>query len=416
MTQLNFLTKDQANTIASDFQTPVYVYSQEKLEEAADNFLAFPSAFWHSVRYAMKANPNMNILKLFNKKGILVDCSSEHEAYRAIAAGYEPSDLQISGQETPSNLSDLLDKWVKIVATSLNQIELIWNLKSGTEIWVRINPGMSSWAFTAISTGGLVSGFWIWHEYIDEIKETAQKNNIKITKIHIHIGSENTPESWVNSANIGLDFVLQFPDVTSLDLWGWFKKAIMPYEQDADLKSIWKAVAEKFEEFYDKTGRKIHIEVEPGKAMVIQSCSVIAKVDDIVDTGNNWYKFIRTTTGMTEMPRVSMYGVQQPIHILNNSKTQSEYVVIGHCCESGDLLTPKLYHNESVEPVLLNDPQIWDTIVFEGTWAYNASMSMKNYNSFPETGELLLRSNWEVVEMRKRQILEDIWKNEIEVI
>jgi diaminopimelate decarboxylase len=58
----------------------------------------------------MKANPNMNILKLFNKKGILIDCSSEYEAYRAIAAGYNPSDLQISGQETPSNLSDLLDK------------------------------------------------------------------------------------------------------------------------------------------------------------------------------------------------------------------------------------------------------------------------------------------------------------------
>jgi diaminopimelate decarboxylase len=45
MTQLNFLTHDLANNIAQNFQTPVYVYSQEKLEEAADNFLAFPSAF-----------------------------------------------------------------------------------------------------------------------------------------------------------------------------------------------------------------------------------------------------------------------------------------------------------------------------------------------------------------------------------
>jgi diaminopimelate decarboxylase len=45
MTQLNFLNSNQANQIAQDFQTPVYVYSQEKLEEAADNFLSFPSAF-----------------------------------------------------------------------------------------------------------------------------------------------------------------------------------------------------------------------------------------------------------------------------------------------------------------------------------------------------------------------------------
>jgi|TARA_Y100001960_G_C14361112_1_gene674399 hypothetical protein len=41
--------------------------------------------------------------------------------------------------------------------------------------------------------------------------------------------------------------------------------------------------------------------------MVINSCSVIAKVDDIVDTGEEGYKFIRTNTGMTEMPRVPMY-------------------------------------------------------------------------------------------------------------
>ena len=234
--------------------------------------------------------------------------------------------------------------------------------------------------------------------------------------MHIHIGSENTPESWVNSANIWLDFVSQFPNVETLDLWGWFKKAIMPYEIDADLQSIGIAVSEKFQEFYEKTGRKIHIEVEPWKAMVIHSCIVIAQVDDVVDTGKDWYKFIRTTTGMTEMPRVSMYWVQQPIYVLNKAMTQSKYVVIWHCCESGDLLTPKLYHNESVEPILLNDPEIGDTIIFEWTGAYNSSMSMKNYNSFPEAGELLLKNNWEIVEIRKRQNLEDIWKNEIEVV
>jgi hypothetical protein len=39
-----------------------------------------------------------------------------------------------------------------------------------------------------------------------------------ISKIHIHIGSENTPESWVNSANIGLDFVEIFENANCLDL------------------------------------------------------------------------------------------------------------------------------------------------------------------------------------------------------
>jgi len=43
-------------------------------------------------------------------------------------------------------------------------------------------------------------------------------------------------------------------------------------------------------------------------------------------------------------------------------------------------------------------------------------MSMKNYNSFPESAELLLRKNGEIAEIRKRQELKDIWRNEIDVI
>lgn len=413
---MNFLKKEQAHFIVENFDTPVYVYSEEKLEKAADDFLAFPSAFWHKVRYAMKANANINILKIFRNKWLKVDCSSEFEAFRALNAWFEPKEIQISGQETPHDLEKLLDLWVFIVATSLEQIKAIWKIKKWIKIWVRINPGMWSWAFKAISTWGETSAFGIWHEYIPDIKKVADKYDLRITKIHIHIWSENTPESWTNSANIWLEFVRQFDDATTLDMWWGFKMAIMPYEKTADLQAIWKSVAQKFEDFYKETGRKIKLEVEPGKYLVINSCCVVAKVNSIIDTWKDWYKFIRANTWMTEMPRVAMYWVQQPITIINDSKEKEDYVVVGHCCESGDVLTTKLYDQEIIETVSLNKASIWDIIVFDGTWAYNASMSMKNYNSFPEAWELLIGDSWEIVEIRKRQKLKDIWKNEIEVI
>lgn len=133
--------------------------------------------------------------------------------------------------------------------------------------------------------------------------------------------------------------------------------------------------------------------------------------------------FLRTNTGMTEMPRVTMYGVQQPIHIiphlnplLGGGEVIKKYVVVGHCCESGDLLTCKLYQNEDIEERELPDAQIGDYIVFDGSGAYNASMSMKNYNSFPEVGEVLIRKNGEIVEIRKRQNLQEIWQNEVSII
>ena len=410
---MNFLTSRQAQEISETHTPPVYVYSEGKLLEAADNFLAFPSAFWHTVRFAMKANPNINILNIFKNKGLKIDCSSEYEAYRAMNAWFEGKDIQISSQETPLNLEELLQMWVFFVATSLKQIETIWNISPWVRIWVRINPGAGSGAFKAISTWGETSAFWIWHEQISQVKKIAEKFDLKITKIHFHIGSENTPESWTESADTGFEVIHQFSDVDTFDMGWWFKQAIMPYETSADLQNIGESVAESFRKFAEETGRNIHLEIEPGKALVINSCSIVAKVDDIVHTWENGYTFIRTNTWMTEMPRPSMYGVQQPITIVNNSKNTKKYVVVGHCCESWDLLTPKLYENETIEEVGLSDANIWDVIVFDWVWAYSSAMSMKNYNSFPEAGECMLLQNGDIKTIRKRQILEDIWKNEI---
>jgi diaminopimelate decarboxylase len=43
-------------------------------------------------------------------------------------------------------------------------------------------------------------------------------------------------------------------------------------------------------------------------------------------------------------------------------------------------------------------------------------MAIKNYNSFPESGEILVRENGAIVEIRKRESVEEIWRNEREVI
>ncbi|MBS8121805.1 diaminopimelate decarboxylase [Candidatus Vampirococcus lugosii] len=410
---MNFLNISQIEYITNNYKTPVYVYSENKILESSQKFLNFPNAFGLTVRYAMKANSNMNVLKILKDQNIKIDASSEYEVYRALSAGFLGNDIQISGQELSENFDKLINTGVFFVATSLYQLQEFGKLKRGGTCGIRINPGVGSGAFTAISTGGLSSSFGIWHEYIGEVKKIVQEYDLKITKIHLHIGSENTSESWVNTANIGLNFVKDFPDVEILNMGGGFKMAIMDYEKTADLISIGNAVKEKFEEFHKQTQRKIHLELEPGKYIIINAGSIIAKIVDIVDTGKKGYKFLRTNTGMTEMPRVSMYGVQQAIYIINNSQEKEKYVVVGHCCESGDILTTKLYDQEIIEEILLPKVNIGDIIVIDGVGAYNTAMSMKNYNSYPEVGELLIDKKGDIKEVRKRQNLKDIWKNEI---
>ncbi len=51
--------------------------------------------------------------------------------------------------------------------------------------------------------------------------------------------------------------------------------------------------------------------------------------------------------------------------------------------------------------------------MIESVGSYCASMSTHGYNSFPEAGELLLRENGEIVEIRKRAEPSELWRNEI---
>ncbi len=411
-----FISREQVEYIEKSFWSPCYIYSEQELEDRAEEFLKFPSAYWHEVEYAMKASSNKNLIKLFANKWIGIDASSEYEVYRAISAGVDPKKISISAQELSTDLWKLLDTGVFFTATSLHQIEEVWKLRPKSKIWIRLNPWIWSADFMQINTWGWIASFGIWHEYISEVKELIEKYELEVVSIQIHIGSENTPESWVKSANIWLDFMRAFPSAIKMSLWGGFKMGIMPYEKTANLEEIWEAVKEKIEDFYQKTGRKIKLIVEPWKYLSINTCSFLWRVNDVVDTGEYWYQFIKTNTWMNDMPRVAMYGIQEPIYILNDEKEKEKYVVVGHCCESADILTSELYDQEKVEPRELNKANIGDLFIVDGVWAYNASMSMKHYNSFPESAELLLRKDGSIVEIRKRQKIEDIWENEIEVI
>lgn len=86
MTEPRFLTQDHIDFMREKFESPCYVYSESELRKTSQAFLDFPSTYGHTVRYAMKANPQRNILKLFSKMGLHIDASSDFEAFRAISA------------------------------------------------------------------------------------------------------------------------------------------------------------------------------------------------------------------------------------------------------------------------------------------------------------------------------------------
>lgn len=76
-------------------------------------------------------------------------------------------------------------------------------------------------------------------------------------------------------------------------------------------------------------------------------------------------------------------------------------MVVGHCCESGDLFTCAPGDPEVIQERLLNTASIGDLVSIEAAGAYCSSMSTKNYNSFPEAPEVLLDEAGELKLIRR---------------
>ncbi|MCD8483017.1 MAG: diaminopimelate decarboxylase [Verrucomicrobia bacterium] len=409
------LSIDQAKVIRSQHGTPVYVYSEAALRARAAEALAFPHSFGLTVRYAMKAAPSAFILRLFHNLGLHFDASSGYEVRRLLMLGIPGDRISLSTQELPEDFPELYKLGVSVNACSLHQLERFGKALPGGRVGLRFNPGQGSGGTNRTNVGGVASSFGIWHEYAATAQEIVQKYQLQVFRIHTHIGSGSDPAVWLKVALLSLNMVRLFPDVTVLNMGGGYKVARMPGEKSTDLQTVGAPVRDSIADFASETGRKLHFEIEPGTYLLATSAGVLSTIQDMADTGPQGYAFVKLDTGMTEILRPSLYGAQHPIEVfssLPNTRTR-DYIVVGHCCESGDILTPAPGDPEMLAPRSLPEPAIGDLCWIGGAGAYCAAMPAKNYNSFPEAAEVVLLQSGATKLIRRRQSLQQIMQNEI---
>lgn len=416
MEKLSFLTAELVRRTQREFGTPVFVYDQAGLEAQARAVLAFPNAYGLTARYAMKALPCAAVLKVLSKTGLHIDASSGFEVERALRAGIAPGEIQLTAQQLADAFVEYVRKGVLFNACSMHQLDAYGKAFPGAEVCVRINPGMGSGHSNRTNVGGPSASFGIWHEHLDEVFAVQKRHGLRITRMHTHIGSGSDPAVWNHCARLSLGIAAKLPEVHTLSLGGGFKVGRMQGEISTDLQAIGKPIVEDFVQFYEQYGRKLHLEVEPGTFLVANAGALVTTAVDVVDTGSQGFTFIKVDSGMTEVLRPSIYGAQHPIVVVpadGGERGSRDYIVVGHCCESGDVLTPEPGNPEGLAPRRMTEARIGDAVVIGGAGAYCAAMSTKNYNSFPEAPEVLLTSEGELRLIRKRQTLDQILANEI---
>lgn len=395
--------------------TPAYVYDEATLRCAVEELLAFPHAFGLRPRFALKACPNAAVLRRFHAWGLGFDASSGWEVERVLRAGLPAAAVSLSAQELPANLAELLDAGIEFNACSLHQLRVFCALRPGGACGLRINPGEGSGGHAKTNVGGPASSFGLWHEYLGEARALAAAAGVRLVRAHTHIGSGADPAVWQRVAEVTLALAEQLPDVTTVNLGGGFKVARVEGEVGTSLAEVGAPVRAAFVAFAERTGRRLLLELEPGTFLTARAGCIVSTVADAVDTGPQGYRFVKLDCGMTEVLRPSLYGAQHPIWFCPADPGPARpTVVVGHCCESGDLLTPLRGQPEALGPRPLPPVAPGDLAVVGGAGAYCASMPAKNYNSFPEAPELLLAADGTLRLIRRRQSLAQILENETE--
>ena len=384
--------------LASDYGTPSYIYSAKLIKE---NFERYSKSLRSKdlTCYAVKANPNIEILKLLNEIGSGFDVVSANEIKRTLLAGADSSKIVFSGVgKTIEEISFAIDSDILFInIESYSELikvnDLAIEKKKKVLCSFRLNPDISAKTHEYISTGLKTSKFGISRSEIIRIAKTI--NNLKgisIRGLSCHIGSQITDPSLnlevlkkVKACAVELEEL--GINITHLNLGGGLG---IRYKDEIEL-SIEGTVNSLIKEI----GDDYHLIVEPGRSISGNAGVLISKVELIKETENT--SFALLNAGMNDFLRPALYNAWHNITEIEKISTEpKEYIVVGPVCESSDVFGEK--RNLSIREGSI--------VAILGTGAYGLTMG-SNYNSRTNPPELLVNGS-EIQLIRKRESFEDM--------
>ncbi|MCL6502731.1 MAG: diaminopimelate decarboxylase [Pirellulales bacterium] len=402
--------------LARRFGTPTFVYDARRIVERVRDLAAFDV-----VRYAQKACSNLAVLDLLRRQGALVDAVSAGEIARALAAGFRPG-----GDPPPivytadifdrESLSLVLAHGIHVNCGSPEMIEQLGREAPGSDVTLRINPGFGHGHSQKTNTGGEQSKHGIWHEDLLEALRLADRHNLRVTGLHLHIGSGSDLEHLAQVCHAMERLAREVGrTLTTISAGGGLPTPYRPGETRVDVAAyyrLWNETRRRLEEHF---GHKLRLEIEPGRYLVAESGYLITEIRAVKRMGRNLFYLV--DAGFNNLARPILYGAYHHMSLVPQgldgpegpqSRPLQRVVVGGPLCESGDIFTQT--EGGFVAQRELPAAAVGELLVIEGAGAYGFTMS-SNYNAKPLAAEVLLLEGRAHL-VRRRQLLEELMLGE----
>lgn len=382
--------EDLLAELAGAHGTPLYVYDLAAVRRNLAHFHAFDS-----VRYAVKANSNLGVLRTLREGGARCEVVSAGEIARALAAGFEPGDMVYT--------ADLMDRRARqtvrdlrlhVNAGSATMLEQVASLCGPGDVTLRINPGFGEGHDEKVTTGGAHSKHGIWHEELVAVRARTRELGLRVTGLHVHIGSglkgrlvERTVEAMDNAVALFQE------TVTRVSCGGGMSFPYRAADEPFDMgrfASLWLAGRDRWSQV---AGRRIELEAEPGRLLVADAGVLVTEVCGMKSTGANGATFVLVDAGFHSMIRPLLYGAFHRISALGaGDRPTSPKMVAGPLCESADVFTQG--KAGAPAPQQLPDVEPGELLAIHDVGAYGAAMA-SCYNSRSLPAEVVIHPDGE---------------------
>ena len=394
-----FTSSTRLESIAKKYGTPLYIYDEAIIKSRCsllkESFKEVPVQWM----YAVKANDNPHILKIIQQSGFGFDTVSYEEVLLSIRIGQQADHIfYTENNMTDYEMKSAAEEGVILNIGSYSRLEQLVKSGLAKECTIRVNPQIGDGHHAKVDTGNKDSKFGIRLDLIPDVVDMAAKSGVKITGLHIHIGSGiKKPENLTNAMNVLIKIGYQLPDLRHINFGGGFP---IPYREDELPFSIRDFVREAtpiLKDEYDRRRGEIRFIFEPGRWIVAPAGLLLTRINSIKDQGR--ISFIGTDTGFNHLLRPALYDAYHSI--VNVSKSEIEpstkYTIAGNICESGDILA---------EDRLLPESNIGDLLAICDTGAYGMTMA-SNYNRRALPAEVLIDGDLRHTLIRQRETAQE---------
>lgn len=359
-----------------NLSTPFYYYDLDILEKNLFN-LKNSLKTYNKVHFSVKSNSNPRILRIIKNFNLGIDAVSANEIKHCINLGFNPKDIVFAGVGKSDEEIEygIINNISYFNVESLQELEVIDSISKKfskkTTVSIRINPNIKSETHKKIQTGSSDDKFGIDLNDISHIPKLQKLENIKITGLHFHIGSQIINlKPFHDLCNISND-ILNYLRENDIKI----KNINVGGGLGIDYEYPEKNLLSNFKEFISLFNNQIRLDknqsihFELGRSIVGQCGFLISKI--LYSKKSYDKNFLILDSGMNNLIRPALYNSKHKISNLTSKNSDHlNYDVAGPICESSDTFAKDYRLVKSIRG---------DLIAIHSCGAYAESMS-SNYN------------------------------------